>query len=589
MKKLSKKHSIQLVFAVSSLLTSVFIPNSVLAANNSDNYSAIELRQRSNQSSTDNKENSSDKIILSQPLESPLTGNSTNSISLVFDETKYDTKTSQLGNQTITYRAFENIPYVSNPIDVNEQYINIYVPEAYFQNGTINGYNSKTAPIFMPNQVGGYMPSKASVPGMDSEGNPNALLVALVRGYVVASPATRGRTDQNENGDYIGKAPAVIVDLQAATAYLHANDECMPGNADRIITNGTSAGGAVSLLQGAAGNHIDYQPYLQAIGAANARTDVFAVSAYAPITNLDAADMAYEWSYNSVHEFDKVSMNRGELPIAAMGAMDSMSKDVVPQIPSGAIKTDINSQSDNNKKTNVEHIILTEGDKAYSDILKKEFTNYVNSLQLHDDKGILLTLDKDGNGTFKTYIKSFIIDALEHARISGTDISSHTYAIIDNVTGEVKDIDWEAYNNFVSRMKTPGAFDSRNNDTGENNLFGTMNTDNNHFTRISASYDTTDAKNVYMANQKIVNMMNPMYYIDNTNATVAKYYRIRYGTADNNTSVAIPFIFGTKAKNLGYQVDMATPFNVDHRGDYDLTELFEWIDSIVKNSYQLKG
>ncbi len=41
----------------------------------------------------------------------------------------------------------------------------------------------------------------------------------------------------------------VIVDLQAATAYLHANDSAMPGNANRIITNGTSAGGAVSFVK----------------------------------------------------------------------------------------------------------------------------------------------------------------------------------------------------------------------------------------------------------------------------------------------------------------------------------------------------
>ena len=36
---------------------------------------------------------------------------------------------------------------------------------------------------------------------------------------------------------------------QAATAYLHANDSAMPGNANRIITNGTSAGGGVSLYK----------------------------------------------------------------------------------------------------------------------------------------------------------------------------------------------------------------------------------------------------------------------------------------------------------------------------------------------------
>jgi hypothetical protein len=42
-------------------------------------------------------------------------------------------------------------------------------------------------------------------------------------------------------------------------------------------------------------------------------------------------------------------------------------------------------------------------------------------------------------------------------------------------------------------------------------------------------------------------------------------------------------IVGTRAQNLGYNVDMATPFGVDHSGDYDLDELFNWMDNIVKN------
>ena len=42
-------------------------------------------------------------------------------------------------NKEIKYRAFEYIPYVANPIDIDQQYMNIYVPEEYFNNGTVNG------------------------------------------------------------------------------------------------------------------------------------------------------------------------------------------------------------------------------------------------------------------------------------------------------------------------------------------------------------------------------------------------------------------------------------------------------------------
>ena len=473
-----------------------------------------------------------EKDILSQPMEPPLQADASSKISLAFDVKNYESMSTTVDNKEIKYRAFEYIPYVANPIDIDQQYMNIYVPEEYFNNGTVNGYNTQTAPIFMPNAVGGYMPSQAMTPKVEN-GKPNSVVYALSRGYVVASPATRGRTNKASDGNFIGKAPAVIVDLQAATAYLHANDSTMPGNANRIITNGTSAGGAVSLLQGAAGNSSDFQPYLQALGAATAATNVYAVSAYAPITNLDAADMAYEWSYNGITSSNKVSMSPDDV--------------------------------------------------AYSNLLNEHFPDYVNNLQLHDSVGRVLKLDKNGNGTFKNYVKEFIVAAANKAQAKGTDLSKHTYLVHDNKTGTIKDINWEAYNRFVSRSKAPGAFDSRSNDSGENNLFGTSTTDNNHFTITAALHDTTSNPEAYVQNAKVVTMMNPMNYLGSPAATNAQFYRIRYGTADSNTSVAIPLIVGTRAQNLGYKVDMATPFNVDHSGDYDLDELFNWMDNIVKN------
>ena len=511
-----------------------------------------------NEASTKGAGVTEEKNILSQPIEPPLQADTSAKISLAFDVKNYESMSTTVDNKEIKYRAFEYIPYVANPIDIDQQYMNIYVPEEYFNNGTVNGYNTQTAPIFMPNAVGGYMPSQAMTPKVEN-GKPNSVLYALSRGYVVASPATRGRTNKASDGNFIGKAPAVIVDLQAATAYLHANDSSMPGNANRIITNGTSAGGAVSLLQGATGNNSDFQPYLQALGAATAATNVYAVSAYCPITNLDAADMAYEWSYKGITSFNKVTMGQGELPQANVG-----SNAAPPQ-------------------RTIQRVNLNADDVAYSNLLSEHFPEYVNNLQLHDSMGRVLKLDKNGNGTFKNYVKAFIIDAANKAQAKGTDLSKHTYLIRDNKTGAIKDINWEAYNQFVSRSKAPGAFDSRSNDSGENNLFGTSTTDNNHFTITAALHDTTPNQDVYVENAKIVTMMNPMNYLGSPAATNARYYRIRYGTADSNTSVAIPLIVGTRAQNLGYNVDMATPFDVDHSGDYDLDELFNWMDNIVKN------
>ena len=71
---------------------------------------------------------------------------------------------------------------------------------------------------------------------------------ALAKDYIVALPGARGRTSAD------GKAPVAIIDLKAAVRYPKHNDANMAGDAGKIISNGTSAGGALSILLGASGN-----------------------------------------------------------------------------------------------------------------------------------------------------------------------------------------------------------------------------------------------------------------------------------------------------------------------------------------------
>ena len=65
-------------------------------------------------------------------------------------------------------------------------------------------------------------------------------------------------------------------------------------------------------LMGSTGNHPDYEPYLQALGAADAGDDVFAASCYCPIINLEHADMAYEWEFCGVNDFHRANMKMDE-------------------------------------------------------------------------------------------------------------------------------------------------------------------------------------------------------------------------------------------------------------------------------------
>ncbi len=63
---------------------------------------------------------------------------------------------------------------------------------------------------------------------------------------------------------------------------------------------------------GATGNHPDYESYLKELGAADASDEVFAASCYCPITNLDHADMAYEWEFRGVNDYHRMHMQMAE-------------------------------------------------------------------------------------------------------------------------------------------------------------------------------------------------------------------------------------------------------------------------------------
>jgi dienelactone hydrolase len=483
-----------------------------------------------------------------------------------------------VNGQNITYRAFENRVYVQKPVDVLYQTINIYVPEAYYHDQSINGYTAKTAPIFLPNTVGGYMPGAAGTPGEDRRrGGPDAALTALSRGLVVAEPGARGRTLMNAKGEYTGKAPALIVDMKAAIRYLRCNKDRIPGDTEKIISNGTSAGGALSALIGATGNSKDYVPYLQALGAATERDDIFASMDYCPITNLNHADMAYEWVFSGVNDFHQRQLS-GMMP-----AFLNIHGKIIPLGPGPVILNPNKNQQKGNRPDNApadttDAVPMSVAQIMASKQLKALFPSYVNSLGLKDKNGVLLTLDAQGNGTFKDYIKGIYMASAQKAVDSGTDLSKLNWLTIKN--GKVTDMDLGKYAVYATRLKATPAFDSFDLSSGENDEFGTMTVKAKHFTAYSQAHSTI--KTVPLADAKTVKLLNPMDYIGQAGTTVAPHWRIRHGAVDRDTAMPIPAILALKLMNSGYDVDFASPWGYGHDGDYDLPELFDWIDKICK-------
>ena len=494
--------------------------------------------------------------------------------SLLFNEEAFEIRTETVNGETIKFRAFEGISYCCSPKD-DIQKLNIYAPEVYYHGGSINGYTLKSAPIFMPNSVGGYMAGPAECPGERHFadhylGEPNSLFLALQHGYVVASAGIRGRNSgqrsnemfvggQGDNGGAktgipCGKAPALIVDMKAAIRYLRHNKDIIPGDTEKIITNGTSAGGALSSLAGATGNAADYEPYLKEIGAADERDDIFAANCYCPIHNLENADSAYEWRFNGENIYHMTKFVR-ENGAGRRVAIDEP---------------------------------LSEKQIQVSAELKALFPEYVNGLGLKAADGSILTLDPDGNGSFRDYVAGLVIASaqaeldnhytaknIKDRMVAGSEVEKQGYLTIED--GKVTGLDWKSYVAAITRMKPAPSFDALDLNSPECEEFGTETIGKQHFTQYSFEHSEASAG---LADPALIKMLNPVKYIGE--ADTAPNWRIRHGAYDRDTSIAIPTILATLLKNKGFNVDFALPWGLPHSGDYDIPLMFEWIDGLCR-------
>ncbi|EGI76944.1 subtype B tannase [Hylemonella gracilis] len=541
----------------------------------------------------------------------------TSESSLDFNPHRYTRQDFVLKGLAVDVRAYEGLPTVRRALEPSYQTLNLYIPDAYFKGGTVGRYNAQTAPIFLPNQVGGYMPAKPGTLAVRVEGppggmgmemggggggpqgpgrggmgggggggrmgppgggmggepgtrpggggargaggpgagpnagpsaGPSAIMQALARGFIVAAPGARGRTLRAEDGSWTGKAPAAIVDLKAAVRWLRhnalANGGRLPGNTERIVSNGTSAGGALSALLGASGNHADFERELQALGAADARDDIYAVSAYCPITNLDHADGAYEWQFHGLTEYRNVAVSMLDFRVE---------------------RTETVARLDAEQQR-----LSTE--------LRAEFIAYVNGLKLRGAQGQPLSLQADGTGTLRDEIQALLMASAQGALAAGVNVGQRDWVRVKD--GQVSALDFAAHVRGMGRMKGLPAFDGLELETGENQLFGNAQTDKRHFTAFSARHSRSEA-GAFVADPLTVRQMNAMHYATDSSARPAPHWRIRHGTMDSDTSFAVPTLLAAALRERQLQVDLALPWDRPHSGDYDLDELFTWIEQRV--------
>lgn len=415
---------------------------------------------------------------------------------------------------------------------------------------------------------------------------------ALKAGYVVVNVGTRSRGARAEDGSWVGKAPAPVVDAKAAIRYLRLNDSVMPGSAERIVMNGTSGGGGLTAAVAASGNHTDYLPYLADIGAAGIsgsgssavstlKDDVFAAVAYCPINNLGNADAGYEWEYGSV---------RSDSNTAALGGV---AYSAGPQ-------------------------------PAASAALAASFAGYVNGLGLKRADGSLLS-DANLRATTQALIQEEIQRQIAKGtavpQLGANFVTTRTTVANDwltlagsGSTATVSNIDYAKFVKYVATnqaLKTVVAFDAvgvtgnKNattgawNNTGETNLFGSSTQTYANFTEWTwlnnqvpgdgSGFDDvggTWAQHLASSSNtlgKQLKQINPVAYLTTTGSTPAPYWYIRHGMVDRDTAFAMQTLLYHAVRNNTAVKDVSFkyPYLVAHAGNYDVQEAFAWIKAKV--------
>lgn len=485
-----------------------------------------------------------------------------------------------------TLTTFQTVP-LADPYAMQTMVIS--VPESMA--------SDQKTPIFLAVNNSGWFaspvaPSVTEGKAFVSTSESDHIGAALKAGYVVVNVGTRSRGARAEDGTWVGKAPAPVVDAKAAIRYLRLNDSLMPGSAERIIMNGTSGGGGLTAAVAASGNHTDYLPYLADIGAAGVsgsgstatstlKDDVFAAVAYCPINNLGNADAGYEWEYGAVRSDSNtaalggVAFSAGPQP-AASAALAASFAGYVNGL--GLKRADGSLLSDANLRATTQALMQEELQRqiARGTAVPQLGENFVTQRATVANDWLTLS----GSGTAATVAN---IDYARFVKYVATNQALKTVVAFDavGVTG--------------NKNATTGTW----NNTGETNLFGSATQAYANFTEWtwlnnqvpgdgSGFDDVGGTWAQYLSSSsntlgKQLKLINPVAYLTTTGSSPAPYWYVRHGMVDRDTAFAMQTLLYHAVRNNAAVKDVSFkyPYLVAHAGNYDVQEAFAWIKAKV--------
>lgn len=451
----------------------------------------------------------------------------------------------------------KGVPYCRHPRVPREQCMDIYAPEAFLSGGQAGGYTAETAPVVFENGLAGYHEAEP----FDIEDFRGAAKDFLAAGCVYVSCGCRGRSSVDESGERCGKSPLSLVDLKAGIRFLKSQAGVLPGNMERIVSVGISAGGAMSALLGCTGNSPLYEAALAEMGAETDQTDdIFAAQCYCPITDLDHADMAYEWMF------------RGQGHYTGMPYVGFSEGDLTPFAA------------------------------ALSGKLADAYAEYFNGLGLVGPDGAPLAVGKEHEGSAYTLLMEKLERSVEKFRkkqlACGKAAPSYPWLSWDGDRAVIASLD-AMQKDYHRRLKLCPAFDDLHLIQAENQEFGTPACDKMHFdptlpemikalaeefpaeaARYLPEYERVAGDEELAARRYLINPMN--FIGTKEKADLAPHYRIRVGSKDADTSLMITLTLAAALSMTGKtEVNYEIVWDEPHgRADYP-GEVTEWIRGLL--------
>lgn len=348
----------------------------------------------------------------------------------------------------------------------------------------------------------------------------------LALGFVIVEVGCRGRENVFPDGKFYGKAPAAVVDLKAAIRYMRHNRDVFPGDVEKIITTGGSGGGLQSTLVASSGNCQWFEPYLEALGAAKERDDVFISYSTSPIIDHENVDGAIEWQGGSLLTNDR---------------------DI--EVSKGCVQ---------------------------------DFANYLESSEFFargtSDK---LTIDNLGQYIVDNYLAPdatlFLRNKSEGERAKY--LEEHPWISWD---GAKTSFAFEDFGKYAPRNASVPSFDDLALSQPCTNLYGDEATDSRNFTdrSIALASGDPDAKAPQWL-KDIVHSQNPTWHILQKHSDVAPHWWIRHGACDSCTAVAPAVLLATALENAGKDVDLRLVWDGGHCEDNDHDAFLAWVQDVT--------